>query len=109
MLKLRYLASPCPKTAVSCYEWCNFPINLNSPTLSCPDISIPQAGVNPHALFVWVSNPFIFVVAEYANWHTINIPPESAVIYINLGTFWIIKQMDGMSGGYCSEVIKLGQ
>jgi hypothetical protein len=58
--------------------------------LSCPDISIPQAGVNPHALFVWVSNPFIFVVAEYANWHTINIPPESAVIYIKLGTFWII-------------------
>ncbi|KAJ6355518.1 hypothetical protein OIU77_005997 [Salix suchowensis] len=38
------LASPCPKSAVSCNEGCSCPINLNSPTLSCPVISIPQAG-----------------------------------------------------------------
>uniref|UniRef100_A0A6N2KM28 Uncharacterized protein n=1 Tax=Salix viminalis TaxID=40686 RepID=A0A6N2KM28_SALVM len=47
------LASPCPKIAVSCNEGCSCPINLNSPTLSCPAISIPQAGVSPHSLFVW--------------------------------------------------------
>jgi hypothetical protein len=70
------LASPCPKIAVSCYEGCHCPINLNSPTLSCPVISIPQAGVDPHSLFVWVSNPLIFIVTVYADWYIINVPPE---------------------------------
>ena len=70
------LASPCPKIAVSCNEGCDCPINLNSPTLSCPVISIPQAGVSPHSLFVWVSNPFFIVVTEYTDRHVINVPPE---------------------------------
>lgn len=35
------LASPCPKSAVSCYERRTIPINLNQPPSSSPVISIP--------------------------------------------------------------------
>lgn len=84
------LASPCPKIAVSCYKGCTTPINLNSPTLSCPVISIPQAGINPHSLFVWVSNPLIFIVTKNTDWHAINMPPEIAVMITWLDSFWLL-------------------
>lgn len=75
------LASPCPEMAESGYKGRTIPVDFNKPTSSCPVISIPYTGVNPHTLFAGVSNSFILVVPENSNWYAINVPPETMMTY----------------------------
>ena len=73
------IASPGPKLPEPSYERCIGPIDLDSPTLSCPTITIPNANIDPHSLFIGISYPLVLVVPENTNWHTINVPPENMV------------------------------
>lgn len=73
------LASPCPEVTESGYEGCTIPVDLDKATSSCPVISIPQTGVNPHPLLIWVVNTFALIVSEDAYWQIINVPPEGMV------------------------------
>lgn len=73
------LASPRSEMTESGYERCTIPVDLHKATSSCPVVSVPQTGVNPHPLLVWVSNSFTLIVSIYANWQIVNVPPESAI------------------------------
>ena len=81
-------ASPWPKLCELSYERCIGPIDLDSPTFSCPVVTVPNAGINSQSLLIGISYPLVLVVLENTNWSTINVPPES--VFSNKLRVWEI-------------------
>lgn len=48
----------------------------------------------PHPLLVRIGNTLLFIVSENTNWHTVNVPPESALIIQILAFIWLLVHFE---------------